>query len=355
MKRTPLYESHLKAGARMVPFAGWEMPVQFSSITAEHNAVRSAAGIFDVGHMGVVEFKGPDALPFIQYITTNDASKLSDYQAQYSIACNEKGGAVDDLLIYRLPDKFIIIANASNTEQDLAWFEKMRAAKDFEVKIIHQTHISLLSLQGPKAEAIATKIIGQDLSSYKRNRCFMWGDILVSRTGYTGEGGFEFFANKNEVVELWNKLLAEGATPCGLGARDTLRLEAALPLYGHEYDDQTSPVEAGYGWAVKLDKGEFVGRAALKKQKEAVPVKRLVGVELEEKGIPREGYEIFSDREMQQKIGHITSGTLSPTLQKAIGLAFLRTSIGNPPAVYVNIRGRSVRGKVVPLPFYKRS
>ena len=353
-KQTPLCETHIKLGARMVPFGGWDMPVQYTSITEEHNAVRNNVGIFDIGHMGVLEIIGKAALAFIQQVTTNDAAKLQDYQAQYSVACNEKGGAVDDLLVYKLPDKYIIIANASNTDKVLAWFEKQKKALGSAIEIRHATNLSMLSVQGPKALELLTKICGAAVPPYKRNRCFMWNNLLVSFTGYTGELGFELFVPKEKVVALWEKIVTSGAQPCGLGARDTLRLEAALPLYGHEYDDNTSPVEAGYPWAVKLDKGEFIGKAALKKQKEEGTKKKLVGIELIDKGIPRAGYEIFADAAGQQKIGHLTSGTLSPTLGKAIGLAYLTAADGNPTTLYVNIRGRLTKGKVVPLPFLKR-
>lgn len=371
-KQTPLYETHIKLGARMVPFGGWDMPVQYTSITEEHNAVRNAVGIFDIGHMGVIEIRPvtsdqrpvtglptDPALEFIQQITTNDASRLENYQAQYSIACNKKGGTVDDLLVYKLPDKYIIIANAANTDKTLAWFEKQRKALGAAVEIRHATNLSMLSTQGPKALELLAKIIGEKLPPFKRNRCFRWNEMLISLTGYTGESGFELFAPKEKVVALWENILTAGKEfnikPCGLGARDTLRLEAALPLYGHEYDDNTSPIEAGYPWAVKLDKGEFIGRAALEKQKEEGTKKKLVGIELVDKGVPRAGYEIFADAGGQQKIGQVTSGTLSPTLGKAIGLAYLTRVDGNQPALYVNIRGRLTKAKVVPLPFYKRS
>ena len=357
-KRTPLYETHIKLGARLVPFSGWDMPVQYTSITEEHNAVRNAVGIFDIGHMGVLEIVGADALVFIQQITTNDASRLENYQAQYSIACNEKGGTVDDLLVYKLPDKFIIIANASNTEKVLAWFEKQKKALKADIRITHATNLSMLSIQGPSAAALVEKLTHFNLSFYKKNRCFVWDGMLVSRTGYTGEDGFEIFTPADRTVEVWDKILVLGKEfqikPCGLGARDTLRLEAALPLYGHEYDNETSPVEVGYAWAVKTHKENFIGKEALKKQKEEGTAKRLVGIELTDKGIPRSGYEIFSEEKLQNKIGHLTSGTLSPTLNKPIGLAYLTGNVGNSSVLYVNIRGRSVKGRLVPLPFYRR-
>ncbi|MFA4858029.1 MAG: glycine cleavage system aminomethyltransferase GcvT [Candidatus Margulisiibacteriota bacterium] len=378
-KQTALIQTHKNLGARMVPFGGWDMPVQYTSIIEEHNAVRGAVGLFDIGHMGVIELRpktidqrpqtappNNPALSFIQSVTTNDAAKLADYQFQYSIACNERGGAADDLLVGKLPDKYLIVANASNTEKVLAWFELQRAAKNFDVAIRHATEISMLSLQGPRAAALTAKITGIDVAPYKKNRCFVWRNILISRTGYTGEDGFEFFVPKDFVAELWGRLLAEGAAfgikPCGLGARDTLRLEAALPLYGHEYDDETSPIEAGYGWAVKFDKGDFIGRAALLPQKENGAPKKLVGVELIDKGIPRAGYEVFWDAAGQISAGKITSGTLSPTLKKAIGLAYLQSprpaaapANGKDGTVYVKIRDNLVKGKLVTLPFYRNS
>jgi aminomethyltransferase len=405
-KQTALYKVHLNLGARMVPFGGWEMPVQYTSIIEEHNAVRQAVGLFDIGHMGAIEvqsstFKVQSSthppllgrerniahctlnieppLSFLQYITTNDAARLEDDQFQYSIACNERGGTIDDLLVGKLPDKYIIVANAANTEKVLAWLEAQRAAKNFDVVIRHATEISMLSLQGPNAAALTAKITRSDVAPCKKNRCFIWrpgensargpaggGEIIISRTGYTGEDGFEFFVTKDYVAKLWEQLLAEGAafgiSPCGLGARDTLRLEAALPLYGHEYDDETSPIEAGYGWAVKFEKGDFIGRAALLRQKENGAPKKLVGIALLDKGLPRAGYEVFADASGQSRIGKITSGTLSPTLKKAIGLAYLNSAVfpaapanGKDGTVYVKIRDKLVKGNLVPLPFYRRS
>lgn len=337
LKRTPLYEEHIKLGAKMVPFAGWEMPVFYpSGILVEHETVRNNCGIFDIGHMGVVDILGEDALPFIQYVATNDASLLTENECQYSILCNEQGGTIDDILVYRLPKFFRIVVNASNTDKALAHFSA-NSKKFKELKILHRQDISMLSLQGPKAKDLVP-----EFASLAHNHC----TELVSRTGYTGEDGFEFFATREQALELWNKFISKKVLPCGLGARDTLRLEAGLPLYGNEYDDRTSPIEAGYSWAVKLNKPDFIGKAALEKIKAGMAPKKLVGLRLNDKSVPRKGFLVKLGGKV---IGQVTSGTFSPTLKAPVALAYLDkdfAALGS--TVEVEIRGSASPAVVSP-------
>jgi aminomethyltransferase len=353
LKRTPLYEEHVKLGAKMVPFAGWEMPVSYKSIIEEHNAVRNSVGIFDIGHMGLIKIEGDDALPLIQKTTTNDAARLSLHQCQYSIICNETGGTVDDILVYRLPMFYLIVCNASNLEKVLAWLQKY--SKSFKRSAVSPyENYCMVSLQGPDSEKIVSQTLSVPLSDLKRNHTLWWRDIIISRTGYTGEDGLELIAAKNEVKKLWEAFINKGVRPCGLGARDTLRLEAGLPLYGHEYDDKTSPLEADYGWAVKLDKENFIGEAVLLKQKETGPEKKLVGLEPEGRAIPRAGDAVF-DSSASRPIGKVTSGTFSPTFKKPIALAYLATKEAVPGnSVRIEIRGNKIAAKVVAKNFYKR-
>lgn len=321
----------------MVPFAGWEMPVSYKGIISEHESVRDNCGIFDVGHMGIIDItpnfqiqtsnKLPNSnfkaqidtvLSFIMKMATNNAFLLSENECQYSILCNESGGTIDDILVYRLKDRIRIVANASNTDNVLAWFQARSTA---DIGIEHRTDLCMISLQGPKAKAFFP-----EACQLKHNHCILWNTVLVSRTGYTGEDGFEFFAPKDSVAALWQKFISAGACPCGLGARDTLRLEAGLPLYGHEYNDETSPIEAGYSWAVKFDH-EFIGKDALLAQKNLGLKKKLVGLKFKDKAIPRQGIEVFSSSEI---IGIVTSGTFSPTLKIPVALAYLSPSYATP-------------------------
>ena len=329
LKHTPLFEEHLRLGAKMVPFAGWEMPVFYpAGIIAEHLAVRSVVGIFDIGHMGIIDLSGKDTLAFLQYIATNDASLLSENECQYSILCNEAGGTIDDILIYRLKDRYRIVANASNTDKVLTHFTEQ--AKRFDgIKIEHRADLAMQSLQGPK-----TKDVVSELSGLKHNYCTQWKGILASRTGYTGEDGFEFFVPKDKSLEVWQSFIGQKIQPCGLGSRDTLRLEAGLPLYGHEYNDKIGPLEVGYSWAVKFDKGDFIGKSALKNRSVG---KKLVGLKFSEKAIPREGFLV---KVGDQVVGQISSGTFSPTLKAPVALAFINKDIANQgQAVEVEIRG----------------
>ncbi|OGC09483.1 hypothetical protein A3F86_02570 [candidate division WOR-1 bacterium RIFCSPLOWO2_12_FULL_45_9] len=345
LKQTPLNQQHKNLGAKMVPFAGWEMPVSYSGIIEEHNTVRNSVGIFDIGHMGLVKIEGGEALALIQKLTTNDAAKLAINQCQYSVLCNEKGGTIDDILVYRCPMAYLIICNAGNTDKDLAWFKTQ--GKNFKsVSVGLYENYSMISIQGPEVEKIVGKTLSVDLSRLEHNHTLWWRDIIISRTGYTGEDGLELLVAKTEIVKIWTMFIEAGVKPCGLGARDTLRLEAGLPLYGHEYDEEASPVEAGYSWAVKFNKGDFIGKAALQNQ----PKKKLVGLEFDGRAIPRAGNLVYGIGNAEL-IGKVTSGTFSPTLKRPIALAFVKLDA---TGIYVDIRGQKISAKIVAKTFYKR-
>ena len=360
LKRTPLYEQHLALGARLVEFSGWEMPVQYSGILDEHRAVRTHAGLFDVSHMGEFKVEGPDSLAFLQYLVPNDVSRLAFHQALYTQLCLPDGGTIDDLIIYFLADNhYMMVVNAGNIDKDFAWVEQR--ARNFDVQVFNQSDTTaLLALQGPEAQAILQPLTDVDLSTihyYHYEPGVVDGNnCMISRTGYTGEDGFELYCAPVDVVKLWNDLLAagkeHGLLPAGLGARDTLRLEAGYCLYGHELDEQTNPLEAGLGWTVKLNKGEFIGRDALLKVKEEGPKRKLIGIEMIERGISRGGYAIY---ENDQQIGALTSGAPGPTLNKNIGMGYVEAShaiVGN--TVYIDIRGKRTAAQIIALPFYKR-
>jgi aminomethyltransferase len=354
MKRTPLYETHVKLGAKIVPFAGWEMPVYYSSIIAEHKAVRAGAGIFDIGHMGAVKISGASALQYLQKLLSNDVSRLDAGSSQYSMILNRSGGVIDDIFVYRLPDHYMLIINASNTDKDIAWLKKNNS-EGVEIKDL-KDKMTLLALQGPKAQGILKKICDVDLNNighHKITNALVFNvPSLVSRTGYTGEDGFELFFAVSKAEVIWNKLIELGAAPCGLAARDSLRLEAGMPLYGHEYNEGITPLETSFTFAVKLDKGDFIGREALVQHKEEGISKKLVGIRLKETGIPRQGFKIIKDNRV---VGYITSGTMSPTLKVPIGMGYVRienSEIGS--ILDVEIRGKLVKAEVVKLPFYKR-
>jgi glycine cleavage system T protein (aminomethyltransferase) len=360
LKRTPLYEAHVSIGARMVEFAGWQMPVQYSGHIQEHMAVREAAGLFDVSHMGEVELRGADALALVQRISTNDASKLEDNQVQYSTMTNETGGVIDDLLVYRFnSDSFLLVVNAGGSDSDFAWIKDH--ANDLNVEV-HNTSaaFALLALQGPRAEQILQTLTDHMLDRipyYWSQRVLVDGVACrVSRTGYTGEDGFEILCDSAIARRLWNRLLITGADrgliPCGLAARNTLRLEAAFRLYGHDMDETTTPLEAGLGWVVKLAKGDFIGRDALSKQKEEGLKRKLAGFEVLDRAPARDGYPVVID---DKEVGVVTSGSPAPYLKKNIGLAYLPTeyaTVGT--ALSIVIRGRNVPARVVETPFYKR-
>jgi aminomethyltransferase len=353
LRRTPLYEEHKSLGARLVDFAGWEMPVQYEGIKAEHNAVRNHAGLFDVSHMGEVVFRGPDAEEAVQRLVTRDVARQETGQAGYSAVCYEDGGTVDDVIVYRRPDDFLVVVNASNREKDLEHFREN--TKDLDVEVADESDDwALLAVQGPEAAGILQDFTDADLSNLKPFR-FVEGAIggaktSISRTGYTGEDGFELYLSPDDAPHLWRELLKAGATPAGLGARDTLRLEAGMCLYGNELDPETTPLEAGIDFAVHLDKEqEFIGQEALRREKEEGLGKKLVGFEVEGKGIARHDYPV---RAGEENVGRVTSGTLSPTLGKAIGLALV--SPGVEDRFEVLIRDRPVEAHAVQLPFYKR-
>ena len=353
LRRTPLYDEHKALGARLVDFAGWEMPVQYSGIKAEHQAVRNHAGLFDVSHMGEVVFRGPDAEEAVQRLVTRDVSRLADGQAGYAAVCYEDGGTVDDVLVYRRSEDFLVVVNAANREKDLEHFRGN--TKELDVEVADESDDwALLALQGPKAAGLLMGLADVDLTGLKYYR-FLEGDVagaeaVISRTGYTGEDGFELYLSPDGAPRVWRELLEAGATPTGLGARDTLRLEAGMCLYGNELDPETTPLEAGIGFAVHLDKEkEFIGQDALRREKEEGLRKKLVGFEVEGRGIARHDYPV---RAGDDTVGRVTSGTLSPTLNKAIGLALV--SPGVEDSFEVVIRDRPVEAHTVALPFYKR-
>jgi aminomethyltransferase len=347
--RTPLYEEHKSLDARLVDFAGWEMPVQYEGIKTEHGAVRNHAGLFDVSHMGEVVFRGPDAEEAVQRLVTRDVGRLAEGQAGYAAVCYESGGTV----VYRTPNDFLVVVNASNREKDLAHFREN--VGDLDVEVADESDDwALLALQGPEAAGMLQGLTETDLSSIRYYR-YAVGEVdgayaVISRTGYTGEDGFEIFVRPDDAPRLWRRLLEAGAIPTGLGARDTLRLEAGMCLYGNELDPETTPLEAGIGFAVHLDKEqEFIGQDALRKEKEEGLRKKLVGFEVEGRGIARHDHPVQAEG---QTVGRVTSGTLSPTLGKAIGLALV--SPGVEDRFEVVVRDRPVEAHTVPLPFYKR-
>ncbi len=343
----------------MVEFAGWEMPVQYQGVIEEHRAVRSRAGLFDVSHMGEIEVRGDGALEFCQRMTANDVSRMKLFQAQYNLLLNERGGVIDDVIFYRLAENiFFVCVNASNSDKDFAWLSE-RSGNTVEVEDVSGKYAQL-ALQGPRAEKILQALTGISLAELK-SFYFAFGDVasmrcLVARTGYTGEEGFELYCHSGEATPLWAALLHAGApqglVPVGLGARDTLRLEKAYPLYGHELDDTTTPLEAGLEWVTKFSKPDFLGREILLKQKEQGVQRKLVGLEMLEPGIARGGYRLFKN---DIHIGRVTSGTKSPSLDKSIALGYVgveHAATGN--VVEVEIRTRKTPAKVVSLPFYSR-
>ncbi|HWI64011.1 MAG TPA: glycine cleavage system aminomethyltransferase GcvT [Symbiobacteriaceae bacterium] len=366
LKRTPLFEMHLKYGARMVPFGGWEMPVQYAGLMEEHKAVREAAGLFDVSHMGEFEVKGPQALDLIQLVSVNNAAKLEIGQVQYSLMCYENGTIVDDILVYRLGEfHYWLVVNAGNIDKDWEWVNycaDRAGLKNLELKNL-SAEIGQIAIQGPLAARILQPLVPQvvlgDLKFYwAKPGAVVAGmkSLVLSRTGYTGEDGFEIYCRKEDAIALWEALMEagdeDGLVPAGLGARDTLRFEAKLPLYGHEINDTLTPLEAGLGFFVKLKKGtEFIGKAALEAQKEKGLERKLVGFEMIDRGIPRQGYEIAKDGTV---VGFVTTGTMSPTLQKNIGLGYVPVGLSELGTEFdVLIRGKATKAKVVETPFYQ--
>ncbi len=356
MKKTALYNKHAELGAKIVPFAGYEMPVQYAGIVKEHHAVRSAAGVFDVSHMGEFIVDGPAAEQFLQMVTVNDVSALAPGQAQYSAMCYENAGIVDDLLIYRYEEYFMLVVNAANLEKDYQWLNEHLV--DGANLVDRSDSISLIALQGPKSRLILQKLTAADLVQlpfYSFMITEVAGkSVTLARTGYTGELGYEIYCDNDVVVEIWQRLFeageADGLQPAGLGCRDTLRLEMKYCLYGNDIDQDTNPVEAGLGWITKLDKNDFIGKAAILEKKANIE-RRLVCIEMLERAVPRHGYKVFAGG---NEIGFITSGTQSPSLQKGIALDYLKhgfTKSGT--EIMVEIRGKMKNAVVVKQPFYK--
>ncbi|HUG44494.1 MAG TPA: glycine cleavage system aminomethyltransferase GcvT [Acidobacteriota bacterium] len=357
---TPLNAVQRELGARMADFAGWELPVQFESALKEHLAVRSRAGLFDVSHMGRLEFLGPDALPFAQELSSNDVLRLQDGQAQYSSILTPKGTFLDDIVLYRISaERIFICVNAATREKDLAWIESRRNGN---VQVVDRSESTAqLAIQGPVAEAILQELTEADLSALRFYR-FVQAELagapcLISRTGYTGEDGFEVYTPAEAAEGVWRRIFAagraHGLTPAGLAARNTLRLEMRYPLYGNDIDERRTPLEAGLGWIVKFEKPSFVGREALLRQKEEGPSELLVGFELMEPGIARDGFQAYFEG---RAIGNVTSGSFSPSLEKSIGLLYFPAGDAAENAEFeIDVRGKRRRARIVPTPFYRKN
>jgi aminomethyltransferase len=360
MKNTALTKTHEALNAKMVPFAGYLMPVSYDGVNVEHETVRKAVGVFDVSHMGEFLIEGPNALALIQKVTSNDASKLTVGKAQYSYFPNESGGIVDDLIVYRVKEEvYLLVVNASNIQKDWDHISQYNKNIGANLRNVSENY-SLLAIQGPKAVESMQSLTSVDLSAIKFYN-FVVGDfagiehVIISATGYTGSGGFEIYCKNEEVKQIWDNVLEAGADygikPIGLAARDTLRLEMGYCLYGNDINDDTSPLEAGLGWITKFSK-DFVNSEALAKEKEQAPKQKLIAFELEERGIPRQGYEIVDNNGI--KIGFVTSGTMSPSLNKGIGLGYVSSAMSEPGSeIHIQIRKNKVKAKVVKLPFYK--
>ncbi len=361
LKKTPLNAVHRALGGKMVDFGGWDMPVQYpAGVIEEHMATRTRAGLFDVSHMGEIWVEGPDAIAFVNALTTNDVTKLVDGQAHYSAFPNETGGVVDDLLVYRFgPEKLLLVVNAGTTEKDWDWISSRKRDENVELRNA-SAYYCQIAIQGPKAVGILQKLTETELQPIKYYH-FTEGkvdgvDSIISRTGYTGEDGFEVYAAADKAEQLWNKMLetgaSEGILPCGLAARNTLRLESAMSLYGHELDDDISTLEANLGWITKIDKGDFIGREKLAALKAAGLKRKLAGFEMKEPGIARDGFVVYVNDE---KVGIVTSGSPAPFLKKNIGLAFLPPEFANiGQEIRIDVRGKKLLAEVVPTPFYKR-
>lgn len=361
LKKTPLNDVHRNSGGKMVDFGGWDMPVQYEAgVIAEHLATRERAGLFDVSHMGEIWVDGPDAIDFVNHLTTNDVAKLIDGQAHYSALTNENGGVVDDLLVHRFAaDKLLLVVNAATTDKDWAWIEPKAAGYDVKLRQASAEYCQI-AIQGPKALGILQKMTETDLAAIRYYH-FTTGkvegvDAIIARTGYTGEDGFEVYAEPSAAVGLWNRMLElgkdDGLIPCGLAARNTLRLEAAMSLYGHELSDTISPLEANLGWICKLGKGDFIGRAPMAHLKETGLTRKLVGFEMVDKGIARDGFDVFI---ADEKVGTVTSGSPAPFLKKNIGLAFVPVEFAKTgQEITIDVRGKKLAAVIVPTPFYKR-
>ena len=362
-KKTPLYDEHVAAGGRMVPFAGFLMPVQYPSLAEKKDGVRNRAGLFDVSHMGEILIRGPRALDFVQRVSCNNHSKMTIGRAQYTGLMYPEATFVDDILVHRTgEDEYLLVVNAANTSQDFSYLADLASGDDGVDVTDRSSDWAQVAIQGPPAQEILQPLTPVDLAGIKYYR-FDWGkvagsDALIARTGYTGEDGFEVYVESAAAPGLWGALLEggrpHGLKPAGLGARDTLRLEAGMALYGNDIDDTTTPLEAGLGWIVKLDKGDFIGRDVLERQLDEGVDRRLVGFEMIDAGIARHGYPVFFESG-GEAVGQITSGTLLPTLDKAMGMAYLPSNAGTPGREFlVGIRNRTARAQVVELPFYSR-
>jgi aminomethyltransferase len=362
-KKTPLYGAHQRLGAKLIDFGGWLMPVNYpAGIIDEHKATRGAVGVFDVCHMGEIHFRGPRAAQAVQRLVTNNVGGMRDGRAMYAVACNPDGGIVDDLIVYRVAsDHFLIVVNASNIDKDYAHFVDNVAAL---CQIGNESDTTaLIAFQGPKAAAVLAGLTDADLAAMP-SFCFVTGKQVagkpswIARTGYTGEDGFEIFCSPEDAVFLWDALVAAagsvGGSPVGLGARDTLRLEARLSLYGNDLSDTTTPLEAGLGWVVKFDAGDFIGKQALLRQQAAGLARKLVGFEMRERGIARHGYAI-ADVQSGARLGEVTSGTVGPTVGKNIGMGYVPTSHTQPGTrIVIDCRGKPAQAEVIQGPFYRR-
>ena len=358
MKKTALFEKHHELGAKMVPFAGYEMPVQYKGVNIEHQTVRQNVGIFDVSHMGEFIISGPNALALIQKVSSNDASKLFPGRAQYAYLPNANGGVVDDLIIYMIDDeKYMLVVNASNIDKDWNWISEHN--KNADMKNISDD-MSLLAVQGPKAVDLLQELTNENLSEisfyhFKTMSFAGYDDIIISATGYTGSGGFELYIPNEHAAKVWSKIFEKGVNyglePIGLAARDTLRLEMGYCLYGNDIDESTSPIQAGLGWVTKFTKS-FINDSSIKLEKENGVSRKLIGFELLERGIPRKDYEIVDEN--GNSIGVVTSGTMGPSVKKSIGLGYVDASFSKPGSkIYLSIRNKSISAEVVKLPFYK--
>ncbi|HTK38354.1 MAG TPA: glycine cleavage system aminomethyltransferase GcvT [Pyrinomonadaceae bacterium] len=365
LKRTPLNEAHRKLGGKMVDFGGWDMPVQYpAGVIEEHMRTRTRSGLFDVSHMGEIWVEGEDAIDFVNRLTTNDVTKLVDGQAHYSALTNDQGGVVDDLLVYRFDrDKLLLVVNAGTTDKDWDWITSHKGNENITLTNASSDYCQI-AVQGPDGIKILQQLTDTPLDDIKYYH-FTTGRVddveaIISRTGYTGEDGFEVYANSKYAEQLWNKLLETGGfgsengiLPCGLAARNTLRLEAGMSLYGHELSDDITPLEANLGWITKLQKGPFTGSEILQKQKESGVARRLAGFEMTDKGIARDDYDVYAGGE---KVGYVTSGSPAPFIKKNIGFAMLPAELSNAgQEIEIDVRGKRLAAKIVPTPFYKRT
>jgi aminomethyltransferase len=365
MKRTPLFEGHGAAGGRLVDFAGWEMPIQYTGVVDEYQTVRTAAGLFDVSHMGRIMVSGEAALTFLQRVTTNNVEKLDVLESQYSMVCNETGGIMDDIFVYRIrPQEYLLCVNASNREKIVAWLNAQLMGVAGVTLRDQSTELAQLALQGPASRAVLSSLGIAGIEAMKLRGCLntqlLGAPALITRTGYTGELGYELYVPSDHALCIWNELLTVGKSaglkPAGLGARDLLRLEMAYLLYGNDISEETTPIEAATEWIVDLSKGDFIGRKVFQQQNATGVMKRLVAFELTEKAVPRHGFKILSDDSSGRKeIGEVTSGNLSPILQKGIGLGYVPTQVATVgSSICIDIRGRAMPAVIAKPPFYRK-